>query len=287
MFLVGEALTDIRRHGLMTLASISTVAVSLSILGAFVLIALHLNVIADALPRQFEVHAFTQTAIKPDDLQTLEARLRGLPGVTEVKLIPRDHAWVEYKRQYGTQADLEGIRENPLPDKFEIKARSPKRTLIVAQTLRGWPEFSRIKEGGRILERLIGISRLVRNIGATCAALLLLATVAVISNAIRVTLFARRREIRIMQLVGATNGFIRLPFLFEGIFDGAFGAAAACVLIAIGYRMLLEAVWSILPLTREFQGQVDLGQFFVLLATLGVAIGAAGSFISIRRFLKI
>jgi cell division transport system permease protein len=285
--LLGEALTDVRRHSLMTLASISTVAISLTILGGFLLMALHLHIIAEALPRQFEVHAFTDTRVKPGQIKSLEARLRALPGVTEVKVIGREVAWQEFQKRYAHPDDLAGIRENPLPDKFEIRARSPQRTLAIARMLRGFPEFKRVKEGGRILERLISISRLVRTIGLTCAALLLLATTAVIGNAIRITLFARRREIRIMQLVGATNGFIRLPFLFEGVLDGALGAVLACVLVGIGYRLLLEAIWNILPLPREFQAQIALPQFFVLISMLGVAIGALGSFISIRRFLKI
>jgi cell division transport system permease protein len=286
-FLLSEALTDIRRHSLMTLASISTVAVSLSILGGFLLMALHLHAIADALPRQIEIHAFTRPEVTPEQLKGLEARIRTLPGLTHVQLISRDEAWREFQRKFPDPNDLAGMRENPLPDKFEIRARSPQRTLAVAGILRTYPEIARVNEGGPILERLISVSKLVRSIGLTCAALLLLATLAVISNAIRVTLFARRREIRIMQLVGATNGFIRLPFLFEGVLDGALGAVAACALVGIGYHYLTEAAWISLPLLREFQPPIGLPQFFVLLATIGVAIGALGSFISIRRFLKI
>jgi cell division transport system permease protein len=286
-FLLGEAVTDIRRHGLMTLASISTVAVSLSILGGFVLIAMHLHVIADALPRRMEIHAFTRADVKPEQLKALEAKIRALPGLTNVALIPRAEAWKAFQARYADPDDLAGIRENPLPDKFEIRAKNPQRTLEVARMVRGYPEIARVNEGGQILERLISISRLVRSIGITCALLLLLATVAVISNAIRVTLFARRREIRIMQLVGATNGFIRLPFLFEGVLDGLLGAVLACALVAVGYHYLLEAVWVSLPLLSEFGAPMATSQFCVLITGLGVVIGALGSFISIRRFLKI
>lgn len=286
-FLLGEAITDIRRHGLMTLASISTVAVSLAILGGFILIALHLHVIADALPRRMEVHAFTRAGVKKEQLLVLEAKLRALPGLTHVALIPREEAWKTFKTRYADPDDLAGIRENPLPDKFEIRAATPQRTLEVAKIVRTFPEIARVNEGGQILERLISISRLVRTIGITCALLLLLATVAVISNAIRVTLFARRREIRIMQLVGATNGFIRLPFLFEGVMDGLLGALLACVLVAVGYHYMLDAIWSSLPLLAEFGAPMATPLFCVMITGLGVGIGALGSFISIRRFLKI
>lgn len=286
-FLLGEAVTDVRRHGLMTLASISTVAVSLAILGGFVLIALHLHVIADALPKRMEIHAFTRAGVKPDQLRALEAKLRRIDGLTSVTLVPRDQAWATFKARYADPDDLAGLRENPLPDKFEVRAKTPQRTLAVAKALRDYPEIARVNEGGLILERLIAISRLVRTVGITCALLLLLATVAVISNAIRVTLFARRREIRIMQLVGATNGFIRLPFLFEGVLDGLLGALLACVLVVIGYHYMLEAIWVSLPLLAEFGAPIATPQFCLMITGLGVVIGALGSFISIRRFLKI
>lgn len=286
-FLLGEAVTDIRRHGLMTLASISTVAVSLSILGGFVLMALHLHAIADALPRRMEIHAFTRADVTPAQLKALEGRIRTLSGLTEVQLVPREQAWQAFKARYANPDDLAGIRENPLPDKFEIRAETPQRTLAVARILRTYPEIARVNEGGKILDQLIRISKLVRSIGLTCALLLLLATVAVISNAIRVTLFARRREIRIMQLVGATNGFIRLPFLFEGILDGLLGAVLACLLVGIGYHYLLEALWVSLPLLSEFGTPMAMPHFCLLITGLGIAIGALGSFISIRRFLKI
>jgi cell division transport system permease protein len=261
--------------------------VSLSILGGFVLIALHLHTIADALPRRMEIHAFTRTGVTPEQLKALQARIQAMPGLTQVTLVPREEAWKEFKARYADPDDLAGIRENPLPDKFEVRARSPRRTLIVARTLRSFPEIARVNEGGQILERLITISNLVRTIGLTCALLLLLATVAVISNAIRVTLFARRREIRIMQLVGATNGFIRLPFLFEGVMDGLLGAVVACVLVGIGYHYLLEALWVSLPLLSEFGAPMTIPTFCFLITGLGIVIGAMGSFISIRRFLKI
>jgi cell division transport system permease protein len=286
-FLLGEAVTDIRRHSLMTLASITTVAISLSILGGFLLIWLHLNALAEALPRQFEIHAFTQAKVTPPQLRVLEARIRALSGVTEVRVVGREDAWREFQKRYGHPDDLASIRENPLPDKIEVRCKNPKRTLVVAKMLLTWPEFSRVKEGGKILERLVGIVSLVRTIGLTCAGLLLLATVAVVSNAIRITLFARRREIRIMQLVGAPNGFIRLPYLFEGFVDGGLGAVLACVLLGIGYRMFLDAVWKVMPLPIEFQSQIELTLFFALIAFLGVGTGMLGSFISIRRFLKI
>src|SRR5439155_24397441 len=104
-----------------------------------------------------------------------------------------------------------------------------------------------VRAGAAVLERPIAIARLVRTAGITCAGLLLLATIAVIANAIRITVFARRREIRIMQLVGATHGFIRLPFVIEGMFDGAAGGLFACGLLLLGYRAFVQLAFRTAP----------------------------------------
>jgi len=289
-FLIREAFTNIWRHQLMTLASVTTVSASLSVLGGFLLVGWQLHRVAESLPRQIEVHIFTKVDTPRERVLDLQSRVLGMPGVKTCKLVTREEAWQTYVRDYPEKKDLEGIRDNPLPDKLEIQTRNPTATTMLSKRLHqqvAFPDIDTVREGGAVLERLISIAQLVRVIGLTCAALLLLATVAVIANAIRVTVFARRREIRIMQLVGATHWFIRLPFLIEGMFDGAVGAVLSCGLLLIGYRALVQTAFRTAPFLRAIHVTVDLPQFFGLLALLGVLIGALGSFISIRRFLII
>jgi cell division transport system permease protein len=289
-FLVREAFTNIWRHQLMTLASVTTVAASLSVLGGFLLVGWQLHRVAESLPRQIEVHVFTRVDTSRERVLDLQSRILGMPGVKTCKLITKEDAWHTYVRDYPDKKDLEGIRDNPLPDKLEIQTRNTTATTMLCRRLRqavAFPDIDRISEGGAVLERLISIARLVRIIGLTCAGLLLLATCAVIANAIRVTVFSRRREIRIMQLVGATHWFIRLPFLVEGMFDGAVGAVLACGLLMVGYRALVQTAFRTAPFLRAIHVTVDLPQFFGALALLGVLIGALGSLVSIRRFLTI
>jgi cell division transport system permease protein len=274
----------------MTLASVTTVAASLSVLGGFLLVGWQLHRAADNLPRQIEIHLFTKVTTPREEVLQLQSRILRWPGVRSVKLVTKEEAWQAYVRDYPEKSDLEGIRDNPLPDKLEIQTRDPDYTTVIAQRLRqavAFPEIDTVREGGAVLERLIAIARLIRTIGITCAVLLLIATVAVIANAIRVTVFARRREIRIMQLVGATHWFIRLPFVIEGMFDGAAGALLSCGLLLIGYRAFVQAAFHAAPFLRDFHVSVDLPRFFEALTLLGVTIGALGSMVSIRRFLKI
>jgi cell division transport system permease protein len=289
-FLIREAFTNIWRHQLMTLASVTTVAASLSVLGGFLLVGWQVHRATENLPRQIELHVFTKVSTPRAEVLRLQSRILSWPGVRSVKLVPKEEAWKAYVQDYPQKEDLEGIRENPLPDKLEIRTRNPENATVVANRLRqavAFPEIDTVREGGAVLERLIAIARLVRTIGLVCAGLLLIATIAVIANAIRITVFARRREIRIMQLVGATHWFVRLPFLIEGMFDGAAGAALASGLLLIGYRMFVQTAFRAAPFLRDFHVSVDLPHFFGALTLLGVAIGAMGSFVSIRRFLKI
>jgi cell division transport system permease protein len=214
-------------------------------------------------------------------------QVRSIPGVVRVRLVPKEEAWLAFQQRYPSKADLAGLRENPLPDKYEIRTAKPQQIFRVANAVRLLPHVAHVSTGTKVLENLLRIARLVRLVGLVCAGLLLLATVAVISNAIRVTLFARRREIRIMQLVGATNGFIRLPFVFEGVFDGAVGAVLACFVVATGYGYLVRTALASVPLLAEFHTDVSLPHLFGGLSLIGVAIGALGSMITMRRFLRI
>jgi cell division transport system permease protein len=286
-FLAREAAMNIGRHGLITMASISTVSISLSILGGFLLVAYQLHTVAEALPRRMEIHAFARTGLPRSESLKVVNRIRAMRGVVEVRLVPREKAWLAFQQRYPQKTDLEGLRENPLPDKYEVRTKKPEQIFWVAKAIGALPQVAHVSESTKVLENLLRIARLVRLVGITCAALLLLATVAVISNAIRITLFSRRREIRIMQLVGATNGFIRLPFMFEGIFDGAAGAALACGVVAGGYHYLSQAALTSVPLLSELQIAVPFLHLLTVLTSLGILIGALGSMISIRRFLRV
>jgi cell division transport system permease protein len=287
-FLIREAFLNLRRQGLMTLASISTVAVALSILGAFGLLAWHVHLVTDQLPRRFEVHAFLRRNLPAAEVEGVRGAVERIPGVRSVTLVTCDEAWNAFKNRYtGLKSDLEGLEGNPLPDKLEIQAHTPQQTLAVAEQVRVMPQVEAVQDGRTVLQRLISINQWVRTGSLILGALLALGTVAIISNAIRLTLFARRREIRVMQLVGATNGFVRFPFLLEGMLDGLIGGGLACGLLYLAYHYLTTRALVHLPLVSEFRLNLDLPVFLGGIAAGGLMVGFMGSAVSIRRFLKI
>jgi cell division transport system permease protein len=284
-FLMRESVLNLRRQGLLTLACITTAAIALTIFGAFTLLAWHVHSIADAIPRRFEVHAFLNGEASRAQTEILVGQIGKLPGVVQVNLVPKERAWAEMRQRYPHKADLEGLSENPLPDKLEIVAATPERTLEVADAVRRFPLIDHVNEGREVLRKLLAIAGVVRMIGIAVACLLALGTMAIISNAIRITLYARRRDIRVMQLVGATNSFIRMPFVVEGIVEGAAGGAVACAVMFGALQYLMTRVLPDMPFVNEFRLALDVPMFCAALVAGGALLGMLGSLFSLRRFL--
>lgn len=284
-FLIRECWLNFRRQGVMTLTCISTSAIALTILGLFVLLAWHVHALAQSLPRQFEVHAFVRSDVQRSDAELTAAQIRQLPGVASVTLVPREKAWEEFRKHYATPEDLDDMT-NPLPDKIEITAATPERTLEVAKQVRGMSQVEEVRGGEEVLRKVLGIANGIRIGGIVLALALALGTTAIIGNAIKITLFARRRDIRVMQLVGATNGFIRLPFLLEGMVAGALGGVVAGALLAAALQYFTNHVLPNVTLVKELQLTLDVRVFCAGIVVSGVLFGLTGSLLSLRRFLR-
>lgn len=285
IFLFQECWLNLRRQGMLVLTCVSTSAIALTILGGFALLAWQVHSVAQSIPRQFEVHAFVRTTASRGDSERLAAQIRRLPGVARVSLVPKERAWEDFQKHYAAPADLAGM-ENPLPDKIEIAASTPEQTLQVAREVRKLPLVEQVKGGEEVLRRVLAIANGIRIGGIVLALLLALGTTAIIGNAIKITLFARRRDIRVMQLVGATNGFIRLPFLLEGMVEGGLGGLVACLLMGGALQWFTNSVRPNVTLVKELQLSIDPSLFCGTLVLAGVLFGVLGSLLSLRRFLR-
>ena len=285
-FLIRECWLNIRRQGLMTLACISTAAVALTILGAFMVLAWHIHGIAERVPRQLEVHAFVRADATREQSVALVDQVKQLPGVTSVRLVTKEEAWAQMRKTYANPSDLEGLQENPLPDKLEIRTELPSQTLSVADAIRNLPQIDEVKEERTLLKNLLAIANVIRIAGMVGIALLALGTASIVGNAIKMTLYARRRDIRVMQLVGATNGAIRTPFLLEGIAVGALGGGIAFGVMAGGLRYFDMRVLPSIPFIAELHMSISIPLLCGVLVGGGAALGMFGSLVSLRRFLK-
>jgi len=286
-YAIAESAVGIARNGLMSMASVIIIALSFGILGAFVLLALGLNNATQSILKDFEIGVFLKKGTSEADVAELGSQLRSMPHVASVKLMPKDVAWEQRQAELRGQIELSGVEENPLPDKFRVRLDDPRYTARIAKAVRRMPHVDEVAEAQQIVEQVVSIADAVKLIGAASAGVLFLVTAFIISNTIRLTLHARRREIRIMQLVGATNWFIRLPLVLEGIILGAVGGGIAYLIVLGGSHYVTQEVTRRVPLFERFASGVDPVYFLVSMVALGCLVGAAGSLVSIRRFLRV
>jgi cell division transport system permease protein len=282
-FLIQEAFTGMRRNGLMAYASISTIALSLGVLGAFVLVALGANNFAASQISKFEIAVYMRGSANLAQTEALAKTVGKMPYVASVKVRSREEEWAKFKK---TNPNIEsaGLQSNPIPFSLDVRVTQAARTTYLANKIRTMSGVNKVSDGREILGRVMAIARVVRGVSVAGVVVLLITAVFIISNAIKLTLYARRREIRIMKLVGATNWFIRVPLIIEGVVFGAAGAFAAWVLLRVGGSYVAHTADK-LPIMSRFSSDVTPAMLALVLILLGILIGAAGSFVSIRKFL--
>lgn len=288
-YVLSAATSSIRKNGLMSAASISTVAVSLLVLAIFLLLAVNLEHMATTLESQVEIRAYLASDWDRAKKVDLEARIGAIAGVREVTFVTREEALERLKQQFGPQQGLlEAVEEmNPLRDAFEVRVSQTDLVGPAAEEIGQLPGVEDVTYKQEIVERLFQLTRALRLAGLVLVLCLAAGTLFIISNTIRLTIFARRREVGIMKLVGATDSLIRWPFVLEGMILGLLGAALATLAAWLAYIRLVRAISLALPFLPVLPGQPLLRELAVLLLTLGAIIGAAGSALSLRRFLRV
>ncbi|HAH87810.1 MAG: permease-like cell division protein FtsX [Armatimonadota bacterium] len=285
-FASAESFVGIKRNALMSLASITTVGLTLAVLGGFALLILGLNNTAKTQLQKFEVAAFVKKGSAESAVKELDEKIRTLSHVKDVQLVTADEAWLEFRRDMSGSIDLTGVKHNPLPHTFRVTTDDPASTAAVAAGIRRMDGIDEVNEASREVEQVMRLTNLIKLIGGIAVGLLFLVTAFIVGNTIRMTVYARRREIRIMQLVGATNWFIRMPFVLEGTILGTIGGGIACILVYFGARYVSQTAVRIMPLLSQFTSNTDPVQFFGCIILMGSLLGMMSSIISVRRFLK-
>jgi cell division transport system permease protein len=276
------------RNSWMTLASIGTVAVALLVLGSFMLLAVNIAAMAAQVEEQVELTAYLAD-LSSQERASLENELKAIPGVVAVTFVSRDEAWQRLLEWYGEDRDfLAGWEEdNPLRDAFEVRADSAFRIAEVAKAVAEVRGVEEVVYGREIIEQLLSITRAVRLVGIGLMLGLALAATFIIANTIRITVFARRREISIMRYVGATAWFVRWPFIIEGLILGLIGAILAASLLAWGYYFAVRSLAAAIPFWPFVAPWPLLQRLALALLGLGALIGVVGSGMSVRRYLDV
>ncbi|MFJ7970472.1 permease-like cell division protein FtsX [Psychrobacillus sp. NPDC096389] len=284
-----DSLKSISRNGWMTFASVSAVTVTLLLVGVFVMIMMNLNKIADDLERDVEIKVIVELTADETAITTLEKEIKNTSGVAEVQYSPKEEELNKLMLDFGEDLRL-FEQQNPLHNVFYAKAANPQETEQVAKRIESLDNTFEVKYGEGKIERLFSFLNTSRNVGLVLILALLFTAMFLISNTIRITIVARRRDIEIMKLVGATNWFIRIPFILEGMWLGLLGAIIPITLVTTLYYNIHKVVAPKLAQGNLFE-LLDFSPFIyqvnALILLMGVLIGVWGSFMSVRKFLRV
>ena len=288
-YYVQEVFRSLRRNNWMTFAAVGTVAVSLFILGVFLILALNMNRPASMLESQVQISVYMKDDLGEDAEEELGTKIRALQGIESVKYVGREEARKRLSERLGEQKYLLDALgdKNPLPNAYEVTVRQPDMVETAAKQIERMDGVESAKYGQDVVEHLFDITRLVRIFGLLLILLLGGATIFIIANTIRLTVFARRREIAIMKYVGATDEFIRWPFVLEGIVLGCIGGMISAFVLRSFYAGVTTKVYDTLAFFPLIPQSPFMTYVSIVIVLLGMAIGAAGAWVSLKRFLKV
>lgn len=288
-YFVRETYKSIRRNGFMSVACISTVAVSLLILGMFLLLSLNTNNLAQYLESQVQISVYMQDDADAQELEATRQALQKLPGVVKVTAISKQEAMERFEKRLGEQKQLLNAlaSDNPFPNSFDVQVDSAERIKELTPQIGALPKVETAKFGREVVEHLFQMARILRVSGVVLVLFLAMGTLFIISNTIRLTVFARRKEVNIMKYVGATDWFIRWPFLLEGMTLGFLGSVIAAFVIDSLYNAMLAKIHATLAFLPMLPASPLLYYVTTFLVAAGIGIGALGSYISLRKFLRV
>lgn len=288
-----EAARGVWRNGWMSFASIVVVVLTLLILGSFTLINLNIHAITEDIKNQVEIVAYLDEEFEEVyNIQRLRSEIIQLSGVQEVTFVSKDEALERLREQLGDHSGItDGLERNPLPSSFEVRPHDPEKVADLANAIASLTGIESVDYGQKVVEQLFAVSRVIQGFGYIVIGLLAVISLFLIANTIKLTVYARRHQINIMKFVGATDWFVRWPFILEGVILGLLGAIITYLILFYGYGALYfqASAWmfqyflSLNMVVPEVAGR----ELLKILFAMGVGIGAVGSGISVRKFLKV
>ncbi|MGZ4216950.1 MAG: permease-like cell division protein FtsX [Solirubrobacteraceae bacterium] len=290
-FFLREATRAMRRNAAPSFAALATVLVTMLVLGVFIPIVQATNGAANSVRSRVEVDVYLKSTAKPADVARVRSELLGVPHVKTVQLVTKQQAYAQQVKQDPQAYQLLGA--NPLPDTFHVIPDNPGNVLVVRNSLTPGggakpldPAIQNVSNKKSDTKKILEVTNLVTITAAVLTVLLTLASMLLIANTIRLSLYARRREVEVMKLVGATDWFIRWPFVIEGVFVGALGALLAIMVLGVTKVALLDPLanhWTLIAAPRT----IAFSALVALLLGAAVLVSAVGSGLSLRRFLRV
>ena len=288
-YFLHEGLHSIVVHGFMSFAAVTVIAACLLIIGTFSLVAYNIDVLIDSLEAQNEIAIYIDESYTREQALALEAQLRSIDNVSDVIFVSKEELFDDYLETLGEDAVImEDLRDdNPLLDSYRIIMKDVSlhaETVEALEQVAGVAETNSQKE---LSDRLLQIRQVVNAVSYTLIALLGAISVFIISNVVRLAMFARREEISIMKMVGATNGVIRVPFVIEGVALGLMAAVVAFFAQWGVYRYIVSGLMQGIAMFDMVPFDAFALPLLGALILAGLGLGVGGSVLTIRRFLKV
>ena len=286
--LVSEALRSIGANKSTTLATTATVLVGMFLLGVFIGLGTWLVSWSDNKKKELVVHVFLKDEAKPKQVNAVRIYLESDPRVKPggIDFIDKDEALQIARKKFPELT--ENLASNPLPASFDVTPKRGEDTEEIALGVKGQKlaAVDEVRWGKEVSRRILQIARAIQIVFLVAIVILLIASTIDIANTIRLSIFARRREVEVMKLVGATNWFVRGPFMLEGLLTGALGALAAVFLLFLGRHLAIPAILGHIENDPNVKALPFVWTSAILLS-VGLGIGAIGSGVTLRRFLRI
>lgn len=289
LYFIKESLQSIKSNLLTNLIAVFTISLALTIFAFFIIFFINMNNVIDAFGTQVQVIAYLKEDVRPESASILKGKITDIKEVENINYVSKDKAMQVFRDELkGQKGILDGLGANPLPASFEIGLKKPFRNSdgvkALVTNLRTLEGIDDIQYGQEWVDRFSAFLIFFKVAGSIIGLFLFTATIFIISNTIRLTVYARKEEIEIMRLVGATESFIKTPFLIEGLFEGLSGAAlAACTIYAARYILLQNIPASFGSIANIPFPFFD---FMIVLLSSGAVMGLFGSFVSLGRFLR-
>ena len=285
-----DALKSLRRNRSLSFASIATVTATLFIFGVFLLIQVNLNVVMKGVESQLEVRVTLTKEITNQEQSTLESTLKDMSGVKTVTLETKQQAFVNLQRQLGekNKGSIVGLdKTDALPFTFIVKVDKADFIAAVVTGAKNLPGVEEVNDGKDVVNTVMAITKIINLIGVGIFIILIAVSFFLIGNTIKLTVYSRRREIEIMKYIGATDWFIRAPFIIEGVLLGVFGAIISDLLLYSLYSVIVSKAGVSYDFLQLVSTQYVFSSLLWEFLSIGSLIGCLGSIFAVRKFLAV
>ncbi len=289
---ISSAFKSVVRNFSLSVASISCIIITLIIVAFAILLSVNVNNFTKSIESDLTIVVFAKDGTTKENVDALKKEIDSIPNVVDIEYKSKEDLKNEMKREnetYKNIIDKWGDEVNPLPDSFIITVEKIEDIKETASTIQNLEHVDAVRYGEGVVENLVDVFEIIRNITIVAVIALIFVTAFLISNTIKITIYSRKNEIDIMRLVGTSNTVIKLPFLFEGLFLGVIGSIIPVLCTIYGYVLLYDKMGGVLftdimPLISPYNFVFKVSGVLVI---IGALVGMYGSYKSVRKYLKI